>query len=190
MVSVQDMAKVDVKQLQTSLQRAEDEIREKTDGFVYKLNNRVNTVSLIEASSSSLTAANYYDLVNMKTSVSKPTRARSSRGNAAVGDASTVAALSSSSAMAIVDEVRELRALSPTTTQQQQAAAGGNNKQLRFYDLSPGQQVKVMQENKALFNPTNTRNRQALSDNYNIQLPLIDQRTRKSKVNHLQQTYE
>jgi hypothetical protein len=44
------------------------------------------------------------------------------------------------------------------------------------YGLSPGQQVKVARETKALFNPENTRNRMALNENYNIQLPLIEKR--------------
>ena len=41
---------------------------------------------------------------------------------------------------------------------------------------SPGQQVKIERETRALFNPQNTRNRVALNENYSIQLPLIEKK--------------
>ncbi len=55
------------------------------------------------------------------------------------------------------------------------------NNKIDVFSLSPGQQVKVVQETKALFNPENPRNRIALNENYNIQLPLIEKRN-ASKV--------
>ena len=51
-----------------------------------------------------------------------------------------------------------------------------NNKLAITHHLSPGQQVKILQETKALFNAHNTRNRIAMQENYNIQLPLIEKR--------------
>lgn len=53
------------------------------------------------------------------------------------------------------------------------------------YGLSPGQQVKVYRETKALFDPENPKNRQALSENYNIQLPLIEKRKAYKMQTHL-----
>jgi hypothetical protein len=36
--------------------------------------------------------------------------------------------------------------------------------------------MKISRETRALFNPENTKNRFALNENYNIQLPLIEKR--------------
>jgi hypothetical protein len=46
-------------------------------------------------------------------------------------------------------------------------------------DLSPGQKAKLEHESRTILNPFNTKNRGALHDNYNIQLPLIEQREAK-----------
>ena len=59
------------------------------------------------------------------------------------------------------------------------------NQNFSQYDLSPGQQVKVSRETRALFNPNNARNRIALSENYNIQLPLIEKRKSFKMQTHL-----
>ena len=73
----------------------------------------------------------------------------------------------------VIEEIREL----------------GNNSasQQNFtqYDLSPGQQVKVSRETRALFNPQNARNRLALNENYSIQLPLIEKRKSFKMQTHL-----
>ncbi len=59
------------------------------------------------------------------------------------------------------------------------------NNKIDIFSLSPGQQVKVVQETKALFNPENPRNRIALNENYNIQLPLIEKRNSTKVIENL-----
>ena len=72
----------------------------------------------------------------------------------------------------IIDEIQELS----------NKSASQNFSQ---YDLSPGQQIKVSRETRALFNPHNARNRAALNENYNIQLPLIEKRKSFKMQTHL-----
>jgi hypothetical protein len=129
-----DMAKVDVRQLQASLQRAEEEIREKTDSFIYKINNRVNTIVLSgeDREAALLAATNYGDLANMKTSVQRAAKQRARSGATTQRTIDIDHDIVSNSALAIVEEVKELRATSPSS-----------HKQLRFQELSPGQQVSL-----------------------------------------------
>lgn len=67
----------------------------------------------------------------------------------------------------------------------QELANNSANQNFSQYDLSPGQQVKVSRETRALFNPKNARNRIALNENYNIQLPLIEKRKSFKMQTHL-----
>ncbi len=50
---------------------------------------------------------------------------------------------------------------------------------------TPGQQVKIERETRALFNPENQRNRTALDENYQISLPLIEKRSAYKMQTHL-----
>lgn len=53
-----------------------------------------------------------------------------------------------------------------------------------LFNLTPGQQVKVERETRMLFNPENVLNRNALNENYSLQLPLIEKKE-KLKVAYL-----
>lgn len=51
-----------------------------------------------------------------------------------------------------------------------------------LFNFSPGQQVKVERETRMLFNPENVLNRNALNENYNLQLPLIEKKEKLKVV--------
>lgn len=69
-----------------------------------------------------------------------------------------------------VEEMQEISSSSKRTATANGAAA------VNPFNLTPGQQVKVGRETRMLFNPENVLNRNALNENYGLQLPLIEKK--------------
>lgn len=71
-----------------------------------------------------------------------------------------------------VEEMQEISSSSKRAATANGAAAAAVNP----FNLTPGQQVKVGRETRMLFNPENVLNRNALNENYGLQLPLIEKK--------------
>lgn len=183
-----DASKIDIKQLQNTLAKVENEIKEKTDNILNSLNSQVKTLPLKYSSTGGEQQQQQQDLLNTGSlealwDLTKKDSHRTGNNEHNQSSIRFVNQNESNSKLALIAAKQD---------NEQHVVQIKNNEQDNIATLkytqfgpSPGQQVKIERETRALFNPQNANNRMALQENYNIQLPIIEKRTTYKMPTHL-----
>lgn len=178
----QESSAIDAKSLQKALEKAENDIKVKTDQFINHLNNQVKTLPQLDEDE--LHTVNYgvplESFLNMdpkpkrettllkkrlmSRSDSNPSIVLNQRGTSLMKPQSNIK-IENDNQVQVYEEVTQIPKFSSTQVTSQ-ALVG----------YSPGQRMKLSRDTKALLNPFNEKNRELINENYNIQLPLIEQR--------------
>lgn len=207
-------SKVDVKALQNILEKAENDIKQQSDQYINHINNQVQVFPPLDEEDSlgtymtqgggvGLPLDNLLDL----TTNSNERQRLNKRKSINVSDISSlqpkgVAIVKPNNMIEVIkhkEHQPEIKS-SPigfiqTTPQSNsgfieeisQISHVPNNfgDSVQLKGLSPGQQMKLNRINRALVNPFNAKNRELLNEQFNIQLPLIEQRKALKMSTHL-----
>ncbi|KAL5004198.1 hypothetical protein ScPMuIL_017654 [Solemya velum] len=146
---------VSIEELEKALSKTEQGLQQRTEQVLNHINNQVQTLP------NAMTVAKDKSLVTLETTWDLKTQAKSD--------------------VRKLGGQQYLPGLEKLTLHPPPRHTASKRQPVQLQGLTPGQQFQQMQALKAVANPYSQQNRQVLSDNYSIQLPLIHQR-RETKL--------